>query len=110
MAQITGLFVSSQCHTCYNGRHQTAICRLSQFDTLVPIMSEVPNEAYKKTEDNQAVTILEKNKIEADGPLSDRFKLGFLADDKKIYAAITRLEREAFHKDLIEFMYNNSLI
>ena len=63
-------------------------------------MSEVPNEAYKKAEDNQAVTILEKTRIEADGPLSDRFKLGLLEDDKKIYAALTHLEHEAFHKDL----------
>ena len=41
--QITGLFVSSRCHTCYGGRHQSAVWRLSQFDTLAPIMSEVPN-------------------------------------------------------------------
>ena len=51
IAQITGLFVSSQCRTCYSGRQQSAVWRLSRFDTLVPIMSEVPNEAYKKAED-----------------------------------------------------------
>ena len=60
IAQITGLFVSSRCCTCFGGRHQTAVWRLSRFDTLAPIMSEVPNEAYKKAEDNQAVTIFKK--------------------------------------------------
>ena len=110
IAQITGLFVSSRCRTCYGGRHQFAVWRLSRFDTLAPIMSEVPNEAYKKAEDNQAVTILEKTKIKADGPLSDQFKLGLSDDDKKIYAVLTRLERDAFHKDLKEFVNNNSFI
>ena len=71
IAQITGLFVSSRCRTCYSGRQQSAVWRLSRFDMLVPIMSEVPNEVYKKAEDHQATTILNKTKIEADGPLSD---------------------------------------
>ena len=110
IVQITGLSASSRCRTCYCGRHQTAVWRLSRFDTLDPIMSEVPNEAYKKAEDNQAVTILEKTKMEADGPLLDRFKLGLSEDDKKIYATLTRLEREAFHKDLKEFVNSKSPI
>ena len=87
IAQITGLFVSSRCRTCYSGRQQSAVWRLSRFDTLVPIMSEVPNEAYKKAEDHQAITILNKTKIEADGPLSDQYKLGLSDDDKKIFNA-----------------------
>ena len=84
IAQITGLFASSRCRTCYSGRHQSAVWRLSRFDTLVPIMSEVPNEAYRKAEDQQAVTILDKTRIPDDGPLSDQYKLGLSDDDKKI--------------------------
>ena len=82
IAQITGLFASSRCRTCYSGRHQSAVWRLSRFDTLVPIMSEVPNEAYRKAEDQQAVTILDKTRIPDDGPYSDQYKLGLSDDDK----------------------------
>ena len=91
IAQITCLFVSSRCRTCYSGRHQSAVWRLSRFDTLVPIMSEVPSKAYKKAEDHQAITILEKTRIEADGHLSDQYKLGLSDHDKRIFNALLLL-------------------
>ena len=62
IAEITSLFISSRCRTCYSGRHQTAIWRQSGFDSLAPLLCEVPNEAYKKAEDHQAMTILEKRR------------------------------------------------
>ena len=78
VAQIISLFVSSRCRTCYGGRHQTAAWRLSRFDTLAPLLCKVPNEAYKKAEDHQAVVILEKTRIEADGPNVPQFRLPYV--------------------------------
>ena len=96
IAQIPSLFVSSRCCTCYGGRHQTAAWRQSRFDTLAQLLCEVPNKTYKTAEDHQAIVVLEKTRIEADGPPSDRFKLGLLEDGRRIYAALTRLERDSF--------------
>ena len=110
IAQISSLFASSRCRTCYSGRHQTTAWRQSRFDNLAPLLCEVLHEAYKKAEDHQAVVILEKKKIEADGPPSDRFKLGLSEEDRRIYAALIRLERDSFNKELKELVSVNSLI
>ena len=58
--QITSLFASSWCMTCYGGRHQTPAWRWSRFDTVAPLLCEVSHEAHKKPEDHQAIVILEK--------------------------------------------------
>ena len=110
MAQISNLFASSRCRTCYSGRHQTAAWRWSRFDTLAPLLCEVPHEAYKKAEDYQAIIILEKTKIEADCPPSNRFKLGLSDEDRRIYAALTRLEHDSFNSEFKELVTINSLI
>ena len=110
ITQIISLFTSSRCRTCYCGRHQTTIWIRSHFDTLAPLLCEVHKEAYKKAEDHQAVVILEKTKIDADAPPSDRFRLGLSEEDRRIYAMLTHLERESFKEELKNLININSLI
>ena len=110
IAQITSLFTSSWCRTCYSGRHQTAAWRQSRFDTLAPLLCEVPQEAYKKAEDHHAVIIIEKTKIDANGPPFDRFRLGLSQENRRIYAMLTRLEHDSFNDELKNLVNINSLI
>ena len=107
IAQITSLFVSSRCCTCYGERHQTAAWRQSRFNNLAPLLCEVSNKADKKAEDHRAIVILEKTRIEFDKPPSYRFKLRLSDDDKKIYTA---LSRNSFITELQELVSINSLI
>ena len=110
ISQISSLFTSSRYRMCYSVWHQTTAWRRSRFDTLAPLLCEIPNEAYKKAEDHQAVVILEKTRMEVEGPPSDRYKLGLSEDDRRIYAALTRLERDSFNEELKNLININSLI
>ena len=108
--QITSLFTSSRCRTCYHGQHQSAAWRQSRFNTLPPILCEVPLKAHNIAEAHQAVVILEKTSIETDGPPSEKFRLGLSKEDWRIYVALACLEGNSFDEDLKNLFDINSLI
>ena len=95
VAQITGLFVSSRCRTCYRGRRMDAAWRLRRFETLLPFLSEVPAESYRRAEDHRAHVLLDKTSLIADGPPMDKFRLGFTIDDRRVYASLSFPEKKA---------------
>ena len=88
VAQITGLFVSSRCRTCYRGRRMDAAWRLRRFETLLPLLSEVPAESYRRAEDHRAHVLLDKTSLIADGPPMDKFRLGFTMDDRRVIHSV----------------------
>ena len=85
ISQMTNLFASSRCRTCYRGRTQDPAWRRTRFRTLLPFLTSISPDAYKKAEEHQAISLLEKTSLEDDGPLPDKFMLGFSDDDVRIY-------------------------
>ena len=110
VAQITSLFVSSRCRTCYRGRRMDAAWRLRRFETLLPFLAEVPAESYRRAEDHRAHVLLDKTSLVADGPPMDKYRLGFNADDRRIYASLSFTKKKAFDEDLASLAHNNSLM
>ena len=110
VAQITGLFVSSRCRICYRGRRMDAAWRLRRFETLLPFLSEVPAESYRRAEDHRAHVLLDKTSLTADGPPMDKFRLGFSIDDRRVYASLSFSEKKAFDEELASPAHNNSLM
>ena len=110
VAQITSLFVSSRCRTCYRGRRMDAAWRLRRFETLLPFLSEVPAESYRRAEDHRAHVLLDKTSLIADGPPMDKFRLGFTIDDRRVYASLSFSEKKAFDEELASLAHNNSLM
>ena len=104
---MTNLFASSRCRTCYRGRRQDPAWRRTRFRTLLPFLINISPDAYKKAEEHQAISLLEKTSLEDDGPLLDKFKLGF-SDDIRIYRALTRSERWSFDEEWKAFARNNT--
>ena len=110
ISHMTNLFASSRCRTCYRGWTQDPAWRRNRFRTLLPFLTSISPDAYKKAEEHQAIALLEKTSLEDDGPLPDKFKLGFSDDDVRIYRALTRSERYSFDEELKALARNNTLI
>ena len=110
ISHMSNLFVSSRCRTCYRGRTQDPAWRRTRFRTLLPFLTSISPDAYRKADEHQAVALLERTSIEDDGPLPDKFKLGFSDDDVRIYRALTRSERWSFDEELKALAQNNTLI
>ena len=110
VTQITSLFTSSRCRTCYRGRHMDAAWRRSRFNTLLPFMAEISMDLYKKAEDHQANVLLEKTALVADRPRTDRYRLGLTPDDQKKYSSLLTSERKSFDAELANLASINSLI
>ena len=110
ISHMTNLFVSSRCRTCYRGRTQDPAWRRTRFRTLLPFLTSISPDAYKKAEEHQAIALLEKTSLDDDGPLPDKFKLGFSDDDIRIYRALTRSERWSYDEELKALARNNTLI
>ena len=110
VTQITSLYASSRCRTCYRGRQMDAAWRRSRFDNLLPFMAEVPHDSYKKAEDYQASVLLEKTTLIPDGPRNDRYRLGLTLEDQKRYSSLPTSERKSFDAELANLAGVNSLI
>ena len=110
VTQITSLFASSRCRTCYRGRRMDAAWRLRRFETLLPFLSEVPSESYRRAEDHRANILLDKTSLMADGPPMDKFRLGLTLDDRRTYSSLSFLEKKSFDKELATLVHINSLM
>ena len=110
VTQITSLYASSRCRSCYRGRQMDAAWRRSRFDNLLPFMAEVPHDSYKKAEDHQASILLEKTALIPDGPRNDRYRLGLTLEDQKKYSSLSISERKSFDAELANLAGINSLI
>ena len=110
ISHMANLFVSARCRTCYRGQTQDPAWRRTRFRTLLPFLVHISPDAYRKAEEYQAIALLERTSLEDDGPLPDKFKLGFSDDDIRIYRALTRNERQSFEEELKTFAKNNTLI
>ena len=89
ISHMTNLFASTRCRTCYRGRTQDPAWKRTRFRTLLPFLVNISPDAYKKAEEHKAIALLERTSLEDDGPLPDKFKLGFSDDDVRIYRALT---------------------
>ena len=110
VAQITSLFASSRCRTCHRGRRMDATWRLRRFETLLPFLSEIPAESYRRAEDHRAHVLLDKTALVADETVSDKFRLGFTLEDRRSYASLTPEEKKSFNEELAVLARNNSLM
>ena len=110
VTQITSLYASSRCRTCYRGRQMDAAWRRSRFDNLLPFLTEVPYDSYKKAEDHQASILLEKTALIPDGPRNDRYQLRLTFEDQKKYSSLSTSERKSFDAELTHLANINSLI
>ena len=110
VTQITRLFASSRCRTCYRGRRMDAAWRLRRFETLLPYLSEVPLESYRRTEDHRANVLLDKTSLVADGPSTDKFRLGFTLDERRTYSSLNPSEKKSFDEELAALANINSLM
>ena len=107
---MTSLFASSRCRTCYRGRHMDAAWRQSRFDTLLLFLSEVPLDSYRRAEDHQANVLLDKTALLADGPQTDKYRLGLSTGDQRLHALLQAAERKSFDDELAALANTNSLI
>ena len=107
---MVNLFASSRCRTCYRGRMQDPAWRRTKFHTLLPFLVPLSPDSYRKAEEFQAITLLERTSLTDDGPLPDKFRLGLTEDDIRIYRALTRSERHFFNEELKNLAFNNTLI
>ena len=110
MTQITSLFASSRCRTCYCGRRMDAVWRLRRFQTLLPYMLEVPLESYRRAEDYRANILLDKTSLVADGPSTDKYRLGLTLEARRIYSSLDPAERKSFDEELAALANINSLM
>ena len=105
VTQMASLFASSRCKTCYKGRHMDAAWRRSCFETMLPFLSEVPLDSYRREEDHQANILLEKTALVADGPWTDKYHLGLSTED-----SLQASESKSFDEKLTALANTNSLI
>ena len=110
ISHMVNLFSSSRCRTCYRGRMQDPAWRRTKLHTLLPFLVPLSPDSYRKAEEFQAITLLERTSLTDDGPLPDKFRLGLTEDDSWIYRALTHSERHSFDKELKALAYNNTLI
>ena len=110
MIHITSLFTSSRCRTCYRGRRMDAMWRLRCFETLLPYLSEVPLESYRRAEDHRANVLLDKTALVSDGPLTDKHWLGLSTDDQRLYTSLRVAEHQYFDEELSPLANTNSLM
>ena len=54
VTQMTSLFASSRCRYCYRGRRMDAAWRWRRFEKLLPFLSQVPLESFRRVEDHRA--------------------------------------------------------
>ena len=47
-------------------------------------MAEVPLESYRRAEDYRANVLLDKTALVADGPRTDKYRLGLSAEDQRL--------------------------
>ena len=110
VTHISSLFASSRCRTCHKGRRMDAVWRLRRFESLLPYLSEVPLESYRRAEDHRAHVLLDKTALVADGTPMDRYNLGLTSDDRRLYAKLSFAERRSFDAELASLANNNSLM
>ena len=84
--------------------------RLRRFETLLPYLSEVPLESFRRAEDHQAHVLLDKTSLIADGPSMDKFRLGFTIEEQRTYSSLNSVEKKSFDKELAALANNNSLM
>ena len=87
-----------------------AAWRLRRFETLLPFLSEVPSESYRRAEDHRANVLLDKTSLIADGSPMDKFQLGFTLEDRRTYSSLSFLEKKSFDEELAALAHINSLI
>ena len=80
------------------------------FETLLPFLSEIPLDSFRKAEDHQANKTLEKTALVADGPKNDKYRLGLSTEDQRLYASLQASERKSFDEELAALANTNSLI
>ena len=110
VTQITSLFASSRCRTCHRGCRMDAAWRLRRFETLLPFLSEVPSESYRHAEEHRAYFLLDKTALIADGPPTDKFRLGLNLEDRRTYASLDFAEKKSFDEELAALAHINSLM
>ena len=110
VTQITSLFTSSRCRSCYRRRRMDAVWWLRHFETLLPYLSKVPLESYRRAEDHRANVLLDKTALVVDGPLTDKHRLGLSAEDQRLYASLRAAERQSFDEELSALVNANSLM
>ena len=109
ITQIISLFASSRCRT-YHGRRMDANWILRRFETLLPFLSEVPSESYRRAEDHRAYVLLDKTALVADGSPLDKFRLGLTLEDRRTYASLNLTEKKSFDEELAALANINSLM
>ena len=87
-----------------------AAWRRRRFETLLPFLSEVPLDSYRRAEDHQANVLLDKTALVADGPQTDKHRLGLSTEDQRLYPSLQAVEWEAFDDELAVLANTNSLI
>ena len=81
-----------------------------RFDTLLPYLSEVPLESYRRAEDHRANVLFDKTALVTDGPSTDKYRLGLSTEDQRLYISLPVMERQSFDKDLTALANINSLM
>ena len=110
VTQITSLFTSSRCRACHRDGRMDATWRLRRFETLLPYLSEVPLESFRRAEDHRANVLLDKTSLIADGPSMDKFRLGFTIEERRTCSSLTPSEKKSFDEELAALANNNSLM
>ena len=87
-----------------------AAWRLRRFETLLPYLSEVPEESYRRAEDHRANVLLDKTSLVADGPSMDKYQLGFALEERRIYSSLSIEEKNSFDEELATLANINSLM
>ena len=87
-----------------------AAWRRSRFNTLLPFVAEISMDLYKKAEDHQANVLLEKTTLIADGPRTDRYRLGLTPEDQEKYSSLLTSEQKSFDAELASLASINPLI
>ena len=84
--------------------------RRRPFETLLPYLIEVPLESYRRAEDHRANVLLDKTALVADGPRTDKYRLGLSAEDQRSYASLRAAEQNSFDIEPSALANTNSLI
>ena len=110
VTQISSLFASSRCRPCFRGRRIDAVWQLRRFESILPYMAEIPLESYRRAEDYRANVLLDKTAPVADGPRTDKYRLGLSDEDQRLYASLRAAERQSFDEELAALANTNSLM
>ena len=103
VTQITSLFANSRCRSCYRGRLMDAAWRRRCLEMLLPYLDEVPSDSYRRAEDFKTALV-------ADGPRTDKYRLGLSTEDQRLYASLRAAEQQSFDEELSALANTNSLI